>query len=52
MNDKENKIIDKIEKLLSLAGSYNDNEARDDMTKARELMAKYEIRREQLHEGQ
>lgn len=52
MNDKENKIIDKIEKLLSLAGSDNENEARDTMTKARELMAKYEIRREQLHEGQ
>lgn len=51
MNDKENKIIDKIEKLLSLAGSDNENEARDAMTKARDLMAKYEIRREQLHEG-
>ena len=52
MNNKESKIIDKIEKLLSLAGSDNENEARDAMTKARELMAKYEIRREQLHEGQ
>ena len=52
MNDKENKIIDKIEKLLSLASSDNENEARDAMTKARELMAKYEIKREQLHEGQ
>lgn len=52
MNDKENKIIDKIEKLLSLAGSDNENEARDAMAKARELMAKYEIKREQLLEGQ
>lgn len=52
MNDKENKVVDKIEKLLALAGSDNENEARDAMTKARELMAKYEIKREQLHEGQ
>lgn len=52
MNESQNKIIDKIEKLLALAGSDNENEARDAMTKARELMAKYEIRREQLHEGQ
>lgn len=52
MNDKENKVIDKIEKLLALAGSDNENEARDAMTKARELMAKYEIKREQLREGQ
>lgn len=48
MNENENKIIDKIEKLISLAGSSNENEARAAMMKARELMAKYEIKREQL----
>jgi len=52
MNDNENKVIDKIEKLLALAGSDNENEAKSAMVKARELMAKYEIKREQLHEGQ
>lgn len=52
MNESENKIIDKIEKLLALAGSDNENEAKAAMMKARELMAKYEIKREQLHEGQ
>lgn len=51
MNDNENKIIDKIERLLALAGSDNENEAKAAMMKARELMAKYEIRREQLREG-
>lgn len=52
MNESENKIIDKIEKLLALAGSDNENEAKAAMTKAQELMAKYEIKREQLSDGQ
>lgn len=50
--DDNNKIIDKIEKLISLSGSSNENEARAAMMKAQELMAKYEIKREQLNEGQ
>mgnify|MGYP002509017001 CR=1 FL=1 len=29
MNEQENKIIDKIEKLLALAGSDNENEAKN-----------------------
>ena len=28
MNEQENKVIDKIEKLLALAGSDNENEGR------------------------
>lgn len=52
MNESENKIIDKIEKLLALSSSSNENEARAAMVKARELMAKYEIRREQLNDGE
>ncbi len=52
MTIKENKVIDKIEKLLALAGSDNENEAKSAMLKARELMAKYEIRRDQLQERQ
>lgn len=50
--DDNNKIIDKIEKLISLSGSSNENEARAAMMKAQELMAKYEIKREQLNESQ
>ncbi|MCI8993142.1 MAG: DUF2786 domain-containing protein [Eubacterium sp.] len=46
--DDNNKIIDKIEKLISLSGSSNENEARAAMLKAQELMAKYEIDREQV----
>ena len=46
--DDNNKIIDKIEKLISLSGSSNENEARAAMLKAQELMAKYEIDREQI----
>lgn len=49
--DDNNKIIDKIEKLISLSGSSNENEARAAMMKAQELMAKYEIKREQLNEA-
>lgn len=37
------KIIEKIKKLLSLAESNNENEALSSMAKARELMAKYKI---------
>ena len=48
----ENKIIDKIEKLLALSSSSNENEARSAMLKAQELMAKYEIKREQLKDGE
>jgi len=43
MNDEENKIIEKIEKLIALSGSDNENEAKAAMLKAQELMAKYEI---------
>lgn len=52
MNERENKVIGKIEKLLALAGSDNENEARAAMIKAQELMAKYEIKREQIKDGQ
>lgn len=52
MKESENKIIDKIEKLLALSSSSNENEARDAMMKAQELMAKYEIKREQLSDGE
>ena len=48
MNEQENKVINKIEKLLALAGSNNENEARAAMVKAQELMAKYEIDRERV----
>jgi len=52
MNESENKIIDKIEKLLALSSSNNKNEAQAAMMKAQELMAKYEIKREQLKDGE
>ena len=52
MDDNENKVIDKIEKLLALSSSSNENEARAAMMKAQELMAKYEIKREQLKDGE
>lgn len=52
MTEHQDKVIDKIEKLLALAGSDNENEAKSAMMKAQDLMAKYEIKREQLHEGQ
>ena len=35
MNESQNKVIDKIEKLLALAGSDNENEAKSAMMKAR-----------------
>ena len=43
MNEADNKIIDKIEKLIALSSSDNENEAKAAMLKAQELMAKYEI---------
>lgn len=52
MRESENKIIDKIEKLLKLSSSSNENEARSAMMKAQKLMAKYEIKREQLKDGE
>ena len=36
-------IREKIQKLLSLAGSSNENEARAAMLKAKELMAKHKM---------
>lgn len=48
MNASENRIIDKIEKLLALSGSDNESEAKSAMLKAQELMAKYEIKKEQI----
>ena len=41
MNEADNKIIDKIEKLIALSSSDNENEAKAAMLKAQELMAKY-----------
>ena len=38
-----NKIIEKIQKLLSLSGSENVNEAELAMSKAQELMTKHNI---------
>lgn len=49
MNEADNKIIDKIEKLIALSGSDNENEAKAAMLKAQELMAKYEIEMSQLN---
>ena len=49
MNDEENKIIDKIEKLIALSGSDNENEAKSAMLKAQELMAKYNIEQDRIN---
>ncbi|MDD3477385.1 MAG: DUF2786 domain-containing protein [Candidatus Izemoplasmatales bacterium] len=51
MNEADEKIIDKIEKLIKLSASDNENEAKAAMMKAQELMAKYEIDRERLSDG-
>ncbi|SHO50139.1 DUF2786 domain-containing protein [Anaerocolumna xylanovorans] len=51
MNEPDEKIIDKIEKLIKLSASDNENEAKAAMMKAQELMAKYEIDRERLSDG-
>lgn len=48
MNGSENKIIEKIEKLLALSDSDNENEARSAMLKAQELMAKHKINEDQI----
>lgn len=48
MNDTD-KIIDKIEKLIALSGSDNENEAKSAMLKAQELMAKHEIKMDQIN---
>lgn len=47
----EEKIIEKIQKLLSLANSSNENEAMAAALKAQELMAKYEINLSQVQEN-
>lgn len=49
MNEADNKIIDKIEKLIALSNSDNENEAKAAMLKAQELMAKYEIEMSQIN---
>lgn len=48
MENKDEKIIEKIEKLIALSSSSNENEARAAMLKAQELMAKYEIDRSRV----
>lgn len=48
VNDPHDKIIDKIDKLLHLSRSDNENEARAAMVKAQELIAKHNISREEL----
>lgn len=48
VNDPHDKIIDKIDKLLRLSRSDNENEARAAMVKAQELIAKHNISREEL----
>lgn len=48
MNDSQEKIIDKIEKLLALSESDNENEAKAAMLKAQELMAKHSIEEERI----
>ena len=49
MNEK---IIEKIKKLLSLAESNNENEALSSLTKARKLMAKYKIEMSEIQSEQ
>lgn len=49
MNETDNNIIAKIEKLIALSGSDNENEAKAAMLKAQELMAKYEIEMSQIN---
>lgn len=48
VNENHDKIIDKIDKLLALSRSDNENEARAAMMKARELIAKHNIDRAEL----
>jgi len=51
MNEAENKIIEKIERLIALSSSDNEHEAKSAMLKAQELMAKYEIDSDRLNPG-
>jgi hypothetical protein len=51
MDENENKIIEKIEKLIALSGSDNENEAKAAMLKAQELIAKYEIETDRINPG-
>lgn len=48
MDKSDEKIIDKIEKLLALSESDNESEAKSAMLKAQELMAKHKIDKGQL----
>ncbi len=48
MENRDDKLIDKIEKLIRLSNSNNEHEARAAMMKARELMAKHHIRMEDI----
>lgn len=48
MENSDDKLIDKIEKLIRLSSSNNEHEARAAMMKARELMAKHHIRMEDV----
>lgn len=48
MTESQNKVVDKIEKLLALAGSDNENEAKAAMMKAQELLAKHKIDKGQI----
>lgn len=48
MANSADKLINKIENLIRLSSSDNEHEARAAMMKARELMAKYHIRMEDV----
>lgn len=48
MENSDEKLINKIENLIRLSSSDNEHEARAAMMKARELMAKYHIRMEDI----
>ena len=48
MGNSEDRLINKIENLIRLSSSNNEHEARAAMMKARELMAKYHIRMEDV----
>lgn len=48
MANGDEKLIEKIEKLIRLSGSNNEHEAQAAMMKARELMAKHHIRMEDI----
>ena len=48
MGNRDDRLIDRIEKLIRLSNSNNEHEARAAMMKARELMAKHHIRTEDI----